>query len=456
MSLPGGYTELEYIQSSGTQYVDTGLNPNQDFGVTIDFQMTTVSGWQCIFGAANSAQNADEYGVWHNGTNFGFYYASTNVTVSAEATARHLFVCSKNTITVDGAAAGSPAYTSFQTNYPLLLGAINYAGSKMYGSQIKIYSAKIYQNGTLVRNFIPCKNAAGVIGLWDDVNSVFYQNAGSGAFTAGPEVRGTHKTLIGGTAYEVKSGKCLINGTAYAIQKGRTLINGTGYDIALVSGTPISALPVGSTVKIAVNGTLRDFLVVNQGIPQSSSLYDDSCNGTWLLMKDCYEQRQWHSSDFNSYGDSSIHSYLNGTFLALVDSDVKSLIKQVKIPYRSGGGSTTNADSGASGLSAKIFLLSGVEVGLEGTGYLPYDGARLSYFNMSTGNDAKRVAYLNGSAATWWLRSPWCESGYDVAAAVETRGSYWRYLCTDATKSIRPAFVLPSETMVADDGTIVT
>ena len=100
MSLPGGYTELEYIQSSGTQYVDTGLNPNQDFGVTIDFQMTTVSGWQCIFGAANSAQNADEYGVWHNGTNFGFYYASTNVTVSAEATARHLFVCSKNTITV--------------------------------------------------------------------------------------------------------------------------------------------------------------------------------------------------------------------------------------------------------------------------------------------------------------------------------------------------------------------
>lgn len=235
MSLPGGYTELEYIQSSGTQYVDTGLKPNQDFGVTIDFQMTTVSGWQCIFGAANSAQNADEYGVWHNGTNFGFYYASTNVTVSAAATARHLFVCSKNTITVDGAAAGSPAYTSFQTNYPLLLGAINYAGSKMYGSQIKIYSAKIYQNGSLVRDFIPCKNAAGVIGLWDDVNSVFYQNAGSGVFTAGPEVRGTHKTLIGGTAYDVKSGKCLINGTAYAIQKGRTLINGTGYDIALIS-----------------------------------------------------------------------------------------------------------------------------------------------------------------------------------------------------------------------------
>ena len=452
MSLPGGYTELEYIQSSGTQYVDTGLNPNQDFGVTIDFQMTTVSGWQCIFGAANSAQNADEYGVWHNGTNFGFYYASTNVTVSAEATARHLFVCSKNTITVDGAAAGSPAYTSFQTNYPLLLGAINYAGSKMYGSQIKIYSAKIYQNGTLVRNFIPCKNAAGVIGLWDDVNSVFYQNVGSGVFTAGPEVRGTHKTLIGGTAYEVKSGKCLINGTAYAIQKGRTLINGTGYDIALVSGTPISALPVGNTVKITVNGTLRDFLVVNQGIPQSSSLYDDSCNGTWLLMKDCYETRQWNSYS-NSYGDSSIHSYLNGTFLNLVDSKVQNIIKQVKIPYRTNG----NGDSlsGANGLSCKIFLLSGYETGWDYITYLN-DGARLSYFESGTGTSAvkKRIAYLNGTAVVWWLRSP--KPGGDTNVyCIYSDGSELSTMA-NTTRGVRPAFVLPSETMVADDGTIVT
>ena len=455
MSLPGGYTEVEYIQSSGTQYVDTGLKPNQDFGVTIDFQMMTVSGWQCIFGAANSAQNADEYGVWHNGTNFGFYYASTNVTVSAAATARHLFVCSKNTITVDGAAADSPAYTSFQTNYPLLLGAINYAGSKMYGSQIKIYSAKIYQNGSLVRNFIPCKNASGVIGLWDDVNSAFHQNAGSGVFTAGPEVRGTHKTLIGGTVYEVKSGKCLINGTAYAIQKGRTLINGTGYDIALVSGTPISALPVGSTVKIAVNGTLRDFLVVNQGIPQNSSLYDDSCNGTWLLMKDCYETRQWNSYS-NMYGDSDIHSYLNSTFLNLVDSKVRNIITQVKIPYNTGGTGGSN-QSGANGLSCKIFLLSGYEIGWTDVPYMN-DGARLSYFESGTGTSAvkKRIAYLNGTAVVWWLRTPNRNPPNDWSVyCVYSDGSE---LTTQAnsTRGVRPAFVLPSETMVADDGTIVT
>ena len=76
---------------------------------------------------------------------------------------------------------------------------------------------------------------------------------------------------------------------------------------------------------------------MNQGIPQNSSLYDDSCNGTWLLMKDCYETRQWNNPDYNKYASSSIHSYLNGAFLNLVDSKVQNIIKQVKIPYRTIG-----------------------------------------------------------------------------------------------------------------------
>ena len=46
-----------------------------------------------------------------------------------------------------------------------------------------------------------------------------------------------HKTLVNGTAYEVKGGKCLVNGTAYSIKKGKTLVGGTGYDIAFGSKT---------------------------------------------------------------------------------------------------------------------------------------------------------------------------------------------------------------------------
>lgn len=186
--LPQGYQEVEYIESSGTQYIDTGVKPNQDTGVTIDFQLTNVSSWQCIFGAANSIKNTDEYGVWHTGTQYGFYYASTNVTAGVDATTRHQFVCSKNSLSIDGTTYSSPAYTNFTTNYNLILGAVNYAGNINYSAPIKLYSAKVYANGVLVRDFIPCKKSDGTVGLWDNVNSQFYTNAGSGTFTAGGNV----------------------------------------------------------------------------------------------------------------------------------------------------------------------------------------------------------------------------------------------------------------------------
>ena len=263
------------------------------------------------------------------------------------------------------------------------------------------------------------------------------------------------KVEVGGTGYDLKGGKTLIGGTAYAVKKGRTLIGGTGYDISLVSGTPISEIPVGNTVKIAVNGTLRDFLIVHQGLP--SSLYDDSCNGTWLLMKDIYEKRQWHSSFVNKLESSDIHTYLNSTFLNLFDSNIKAAIKQVKIPYRKNGGSGGSDQSGANGLACKIFLLSGYEIGFttSDNSYFPVDGAKLSYFESGTGLSAlrKRVAYLNGSASNWLLRSPYTENAIGVWG-VDDYGNF-KADVTVNSHGIRPAFILPSDTPVSDDGTII-
>ena len=120
-------------------------------------------------------------------------------------------------------------------------------------------------------------------------------------------------------------------------------------------------------------------------------------------MKDCYENRKWHSSNVNDYANSTIHSYLNSTFLAMFDSNIQKAIKQVKIPYRKNGGSGGADQSGANGLSCKIFLLSGYEVGWTSNDnrYFPQDGAKLSYFESGTGTSAnnKRIANLNGSAA---------------------------------------------------------
>lgn len=216
----------------------------------------------------------------------------------------------------------------------------------------------------------------------------------------------------------------------------------------------LSSKAIGSTIKLKVNGSARNFIVVHQGKP--SSVYDDSCNGTWLLMQDIYENRAWHSSNTNDYANSTIHSYLNSTFLNLFESNIKNAIKQVKLPYRKGSGTSTTVTSGSNGLSAKIFLLSATETSFDFS-YMPSgEGAELAYFKGCADNssDSKRVAYLNGSAAGWWLRSPSCD-GSSSALYVVSNGD-WNYNYCSVSHGIRPALILPSTLLVSDDGTVST
>ena len=216
----------------------------------------------------------------------------------------------------------------------------------------------------------------------------------------------------------------------------------------------LSSKAIGSTIKLKVNGSAKDFIVVHQGKP--SSVYDDSCNGTWLLMKDIYENRAWHSSNTNDYANSTIHSYLNSTFLNLFESNIKNAIKQVKLPYRKGSGTSTTVTSGSNGLSAKIFLLSATETSFSFS-YMPSgEGAELAYFKGCADNssDSKRVAKLNGSAANWWLRSPDCYSS-GGALYVSSDGGWGGSLCF-GSGGIRPALILPSSLLVSDDGTVST
>lgn len=215
----------------------------------------------------------------------------------------------------------------------------------------------------------------------------------------------------------------------------------------------LSSKAIGSTIKLKVNGSAKDFIVVHQGKP--SSVYDDSCNGTWLLMKDIYENRAWHSSNTNDYANSTIHSYLNSTFLNLFESNIKNAIKQVKLPYRKGSGTSTTVTSGSNGLSAKIFLLSATETSFSFS-YMPSgEGAELAYFKGCADNssDSKRVAKLNGAATDWWLRSPHCN--FDYALDVGSNGDWYGVNCSNSL-GIRPALILPSTLLVSDDGTVST
>lgn len=222
-----------------------------------------------------------------------------------------------------------------------------------------------------------------------------------------------------------------------------------------MANVALSSKAVGSTIKLKVDGTPREFIIVHQGKP--SSLYDASCDGTWLLLKDMLETRQWHSSHSNSYKASTIHSYLNNEWLNKLDANIRAQVKQVKLPYVNGTANSAVA-SGANGLSCKVFLLSGYEMGWKNSDnpYFPVDGAKLAYFEAGTGTSAnnKRIAYLNGSATYWWLRSPGT-GGTNGAWLVLSNGGFYSNSCA-VSYGVRPALILPSSLLVSDDGTVTT
>jgi hypothetical protein len=213
---------------------------------------------------------------------------------------------------------------------------------------------------------------------------------------------------------------------------------------------------VGSIVKLKENGAAVNYIVVHQGKPSSS--YDSSCDGTWLLRQDIAENRVWDSGNSNVLESSDIHSYLNNTWINRYDTDIRNAIKQVKIPYRQNGGSGGTDRSGSNGLSCKIFLLSGREVGFTNneSSYFPNDGAKLAYFESGNGSSAqqKRIAKLNGSATIWWLRSPYT---YDANYVwrVNSNGDDHNWDANDSC-GVRPALILPSSLLVSDDGSITT
>lgn len=253
-----------------------------------------------------------------------------------------------------------------------------------------------------------------------------------------------HYTKISGTSYEITGGRTLIGGTGYDIAKGRTLVGGTGYDINFK--LKIGSLPVKTSVFTNFNGVLTEFLIVHQGNPDFD-LYDTSCDGTWLLMKNIHERSVWDSSD-NSYKDSDIHAYMNNTLFGLFDIDIQPIIKPVKIPYVNGVGTTGSVASGSNGLSTRIFSLGGYELGWTSANnsYFPVDGACLDYFSGMSSTDEGRIAYLNGSVTLWWTRSANVTSTNN-AFCVHSNGSYYSRAVTQ-TWGVRPALIVYPNTAV--------
>lgn len=187
--LPSGYTEVEYLQGTGTQYIDTGFTPNQDTRVVVDFKIQGGTN-EVLFGARTSS-SAD--GICFYKRTTGYYASQYNDTISDTSvvndTNRHIVDTNKNITYLDGKTVLAHTAGTFTAPNTMTLFASNDNGTVKYYANATIYSCQVYDNGTLVRDFIPCINASGVTGLYDAENGAFYTNAGTGTFFAGNPIR---------------------------------------------------------------------------------------------------------------------------------------------------------------------------------------------------------------------------------------------------------------------------
>ncbi len=219
-------TKLKYIQSSGKQYIKTGFVPNQDTRIVYDCYRETASAADYFFGVrtGNTTKNAFNFYIYNSGWRSG--YNSTTTSVNGPSTGRYLIDKDKNVTYINGKTLGTATYASFTSGGEAYLFAMQNVGRGIaYGSH-RLYSCQIYDNGTIVRDYIPAKLSDGTVGLYDKLNGLLYINAGTGTFISGGyalnlpvNIGGTWKNAnevfvnIGGTWKTVESAFVNIDGT---------------------------------------------------------------------------------------------------------------------------------------------------------------------------------------------------------------------------------------------------
>lgn len=171
VALPSGYTKLAYIQSSGTQYIDSGLTMNKS-----DSHEYIVTG----------QISNDAYG----GAN-GYMQFKSGIANGKKAEIKVAYdgKTYEEKVYVDGVLNSSNNWSSYNgANVKigiLKMGDVNNGWFNDSAHIGKLFSLRIKKAGALIRDFVPCKNASGAVGLYDLVGRKFYGNAGTGTFTAG-------------------------------------------------------------------------------------------------------------------------------------------------------------------------------------------------------------------------------------------------------------------------------
>lgn len=204
--LPGSYKAVEYIRSSRTQYIDTGFKPDVNTRADIHFYMEEFGSWseyaapfgsrnannsQFFVGAARQKVNGTPRDDWYRRFSNRSFETVSISTGKPSVVGEHHFSLNKATYTLDAYANTFSGYNTFTNSCNAYVFTVNDNNVATQFSPMKLYSLRIWDDGTLVRDFVPCVNKDGVAGLYDmtpGASKVFYANDGTGEFEAGPKL----------------------------------------------------------------------------------------------------------------------------------------------------------------------------------------------------------------------------------------------------------------------------
>ena len=188
--LPAEYQEVEYLQSSGTQYIDTGYKLSSDS--VLEIKLSTSVGTTYFICGARTTTGSGKFVVAANGTGVTRYDLNTTISfgsISRQAGVPYTVKMENGTCTVDGEDDTTLSVVDFTCVYDAYLFAANTAGVVTNPLVGKIYFAKILNLDVLIRDYVPCyRKSDSVAGMYDLVNGTFETNDGTGSFIVGPDV----------------------------------------------------------------------------------------------------------------------------------------------------------------------------------------------------------------------------------------------------------------------------
>ena len=405
--LPIEYQEVEYIESSGTQYIDTGYKPtSNNLRIACEFKYTADHKASSVFGSESSGQ----YSI--NPWGAPKFYVGSSTQLLAQTTTlntKYLLDAHANAGTFTVSLNGTTNSTSYSGS---ILTTVNMgifcniaAGVAREFCSMKLYAMYIYDNGNLVRNFVPCyRKSDNVAGLYDLVNNVFYTNAGSGVFAVGAN---SNKHAIA----TITPGGVI---SFSAALRRRMMINAS-------KELSISSLPLGTLIRIADSDYLNN--PVNYEIADINNLVP---GGVVLVRKIIYSLEKFGSNP--NYPNSKLDNEIKTTIYNIMPQQLRDKMMDVTFNLY-----------GSGEITRKMFALTRTMVGF-GNNSGVAEGKALQLYT----SDASRIKTFYGEADYWWLSS---RHNTSDALKVAPYGTFQPYADPSDFGGVVPAFAISSETL---------